>query len=134
MIRSRISFLEPLAYSRFSGIPDISPKVTNLFSRGAHGGLEQPWNPFRAQGGKSSRAAQAPFSHRKQKKQSHDLQCDFAIMHRGVDIFLQCQSNPSCDMNMYYATPCKIAILPACTNKVYMHYDSVCILQTNARP
>ena len=37
-------------------------------------------------------------------------------------------------MNMYYATPCKIAELRVYIDEVYMHYGSVCILQTNARP
>ena len=98
------------------------------------GGLEKPWNPFRVRGGKSSRAAQATLFPQETKKTSHDLHCDFAITHRDVDTFLQCQSSTSCDMNMYYATPCKIAELRAHIDEVYMHYDSVCILQTNARP
>ena len=36
-------------------------------------------------------------------------------------------------MNMYYATPCKIVELRAYIDEVYIHYDSVCILQTNGK-
>ena len=120
--------------SRWMSTERRVPKVTNLFSRGGSRKARGTLKPLSGTRWKVFKGGASPLFPRETKKQSHDVQCDFAVMHHGIDTFLQCQSSPSCDINMYYATPCKVVILRACTNKVYMHYGSVCILQISARP